>query len=39
VVVWGLSGTGEERQRRGLRLIGYAFAGPAVYLLESRRRR
>ena len=28
-----LSGTGEERQRRGLRLIGYAFAALAVYLL------
>ena len=26
VVIWELSGTGEERQRRGLRLIGYAFA-------------
>ncbi len=33
VVVWELSGTGEERQQRGLRLIGYAFAGLAVYLL------
>jgi divalent metal cation (Fe/Co/Zn/Cd) transporter len=33
VVIWELSGTGEERQRRGLRLIGYAFAGLAVYLL------
>ena len=33
VVVWELSGTGEERQRRGLRLIGCAFAGLAVYLL------
>ena len=33
VVVWELSGTGEERQRRGLRLIGYAFAALAVYLL------
>jgi divalent metal cation (Fe/Co/Zn/Cd) transporter len=33
VVIWELSGTGEDRQRRGLRLIGYAFAGPAVYLL------
>jgi divalent metal cation (Fe/Co/Zn/Cd) transporter len=33
VVVWELSGTGEERQRRGLRLIGYAFAILAVYLL------
>lgn len=33
VVVWELSGTGAERQRRGLRLIGYAFATLAVYLL------
>ena len=27
VVIWELSGTGEDRQRQGLRLIGYAFAG------------
>lgn len=33
VVIWELSGTGEERQRRGLRLIGFAFAGLAAYLL------
>jgi divalent metal cation (Fe/Co/Zn/Cd) transporter len=33
VVIWELSGTGEERQRRGLRLIGYAFAALAVYLV------
>ncbi len=33
VVIWELSGTGQERQRRGLRLIGYAFGGLAVYLL------
>jgi predicted Co/Zn/Cd cation transporter (cation efflux family) len=33
VVVWDLSGAGGERQRRGLRLIGYAFAALAVYLL------
>jgi divalent metal cation (Fe/Co/Zn/Cd) transporter len=33
VVIWELSGTGEERQRRGLRLIGSAFAALAVYLL------
>jgi divalent metal cation (Fe/Co/Zn/Cd) transporter len=33
VVIWELSGTGEGRQRRALRLIGYAFAGLAVYLL------
>ena len=32
VVIWELSGTGEDRQRRGLRLIGYAFAALAVYL-------
>jgi divalent metal cation (Fe/Co/Zn/Cd) transporter len=32
VVIWELSGTGEERQRRGLRLIGYAFAALAIYL-------
>jgi divalent metal cation (Fe/Co/Zn/Cd) transporter len=33
VVIWELSGTGVERRRRGLRLIGYAFAALAVYLL------
>jgi divalent metal cation (Fe/Co/Zn/Cd) transporter len=33
VVIWELSGGGEERQRRGLRLIGYAFAALAIYLL------
>ena len=33
IVVWELSGTGQERQRRGLRLIGYAFAALAVYLV------
>ncbi len=33
VVIWELSGTGEARQRRGLRLIGYAFAALALYLL------
>ncbi|HEX5287445.1 MAG TPA: cation transporter [Streptosporangiaceae bacterium] len=33
VVVWELSGTGAERQRRGLRLIGSAFTALAVYLL------
>ena len=33
VVVWELSGTGEQRQRRGLRLIGYSFAALAAYLL------
>ena len=35
VVVWELSGAGAERQRRGLRLIGYAFAALAVYLLAQ----
>jgi len=33
VVIWELSGTGEERQQRGTRLIGYAFAVLAAYLL------
>jgi hypothetical protein len=33
VVIWEMSGAGEQRQRRGLRLIGYAFAALAVYLL------
>src|SRR5215510_2578842 len=32
VVVWELSGTGEARQRRALRLTGIAFAALAVYL-------
>jgi divalent metal cation (Fe/Co/Zn/Cd) transporter len=32
VVLWELSGTGEHRQRRALRLIGAAFLGLAVYL-------
>jgi divalent metal cation (Fe/Co/Zn/Cd) transporter len=35
VVIWELSGAGEDRQRRGLRLIGYAFAALAVYLLAQ----
>jgi len=35
VVIWELSGTGEHRQRLGLRLIGYAFAALAVYLLTQ----
>jgi hypothetical protein len=30
MVIWELSGTGEARQRRGLRLIGYGFASLAV---------
>jgi divalent metal cation (Fe/Co/Zn/Cd) transporter len=33
VVIWELSGRGAERQRRALRLIGYAFAALACYLL------
>ena len=33
VVIWELSGTGAVRQRRALRLIGYAFAALAMYLL------
>ncbi len=33
VVIWELSGTGGQRQRRSLRLIGYAFAALAAYLL------
>jgi divalent metal cation (Fe/Co/Zn/Cd) transporter len=33
VVIWELSGTGLDRQRRGLRLIGYGFAILAMYLL------
>lgn len=35
VVIWELSGTGADRQRRGLRLIGYGFAALAVYLLAQ----
>ncbi|MFJ9351181.1 cation transporter [Streptomyces sp. NPDC101237] len=33
VVIWELSGTGENRQRRALRLVGVAFALLAIYLL------
>lgn len=33
VVLWELSGTGEQRQRRALRLIGGAFVALAVYLI------
>jgi divalent metal cation (Fe/Co/Zn/Cd) transporter len=33
VVLWELSGTGEERQRRALRLIGGAFLALAGYLI------
>ena len=32
VVLWELSGSGEERQRRALRLIGGAFVALAAYL-------
>ncbi len=32
VVLWELAGTGEDRQRRALRLIGGAFGALAVYL-------
>jgi divalent metal cation (Fe/Co/Zn/Cd) transporter len=35
VVIWELSGSGAERQRRGLRLIGAAFAALAAYLLAQ----
>ena len=35
VVIWELSGTGEERQRRALRLIGWAFVVLAAYLLAQ----
>jgi divalent metal cation (Fe/Co/Zn/Cd) transporter len=32
VVLWELSGTDESRQRRALRLIGYAFVALAIYI-------
>jgi divalent metal cation (Fe/Co/Zn/Cd) transporter len=35
VVIWELSGTGERRRRRALRLIGVAFALLAAYLLAQ----
>lgn len=35
VVIWELLGTGENRQRRALRLIGVAFMILAVYLLAQ----
>jgi divalent metal cation (Fe/Co/Zn/Cd) transporter len=35
VVIWELSGTGADRQHRALRLIGYAFAALAFYLLAQ----
>ncbi len=33
VVLWELSGTGEDRQRRALRLIAFAFVALAFYVL------
>lgn len=33
VVIWDLSGSGEDRQKRALKLIGIGFALLAVYLL------
>ena len=33
VVIWELSGTGAERQRKAMRLIGFAFLALALYLL------
>ena len=33
VVIWELTGSSVERQRRTLRLIGVGFAALAVYLL------
>ena len=33
VVLWELSGTGEDRQRRALRLIAFAFLALATYLV------
>ncbi|MFJ9563675.1 cation transporter [Streptomyces fuscichromogenes] len=35
VVIWELSGTGEDRRRRALKLIGVGFALLAVYLLTQ----
>ncbi|WP_245983921.1 cation transporter [Streptomyces tateyamensis] len=35
VVVWELSGTGEEREKRALRLIGVGFALLGLYLLAQ----
>lgn len=34
-VLWELAGTGKERQRRALRLIGAAFVALAIYLLAQ----
>ncbi|SEG94101.1 Cation efflux family protein [Actinacidiphila yanglinensis] len=33
VVIWELSGTGEDRRRKAMRLIGAAFVALALYLL------
>ncbi|WP_406482191.1 cation transporter [Streptomyces sp. NBC_01615] len=33
VVIWELSGTGEDRQRKAMRMIGIAFIALAAYLL------
>jgi divalent metal cation (Fe/Co/Zn/Cd) transporter len=33
VVIWELSGAGADRQRRGLRLIGFGFGALAAYLV------
>ena len=33
VVIWELSGTGEDRQHKAMRMIGWAFAALALYLL------
>lgn len=35
VVLWELSGTGLDRQRKALRLIGWAFLALALYLLAQ----
>jgi divalent metal cation (Fe/Co/Zn/Cd) transporter len=35
VVLWELSGAGEQRQRRALRLIGLAFIALAIYLVAQ----
>ena len=35
IVIWELSGAGQRRQRRALRLIGYAFTALAIYLLAQ----
>lgn len=37
VVLWELSGTGEVRQRRALRLIGFAFIALAIYITAQSR--